>query len=250
MEKSQSLISIIVPIFRQEKHIQDYLKILESVLISHYLNYEIICVIDGFVDKSFQKAKAYKSSRVRVLGYDQNMGKGYAVRYGMTQAKGQIIGFVDGGHDVKYSSIPLALEHMKWYRADIIIGSKRHAASKVIYPWQRRILSWGYQMGVKVLFGINVRDTQVGMKFFRKEVIQKVLPRLLIKNFAFDIEMLAVANHLGFHKIYEFPIEINLEFAGGSIATANFFKTAWNMMWDTLAVFYRLHITHYYNRPV
>ena len=248
MVSEKELISVIMPIFRQEKHILDYLKILESVLGSHNLNYEIICVIDGFADRSFHLAKSYASSKVKVFGYEKNMGKGYAVRFGMSKATGDIIGFVDGGHDVKYSSIPLALEHMKWYAADIVIGSKRHPASKVTYPWQRRILSWGYQMGVRLLFGINVRDTQVGMKFFRKKVVQKVLPKLLIKKFAFDIEMLAVANHLGFKKIYEFPVEINLEFKGSTIATTSFFKTAWNMMWDTTAVFYRLHISHFYDK--
>lgn len=248
MENQKELISIVMPLYAQEKHVRDYLRILESVLTKDNLNYEIICVIDGFVDQSFQKAKAYQSRKVRVLGYEKNMGKGYAVRYGMLEAKGSIVGFVDGGHDVKYSSIPLALEHMRWYNADIVIGSKRHPVSKVTYPWQRRILSWGYQMGVKLLFGINVRDTQVGMKFFKKEVIKKVLPKLLIREFAFDIEMLVVADHLGFHKIYEFPVEINMEFKGSSVATAGFFKTAWNMMWDTVAVFYRLKLMHYYDR--
>ena len=224
-----------------------YLKILEAVLKANNYKYEIICVIDGRLDKSFEKVKSLKNPKIRVLEYAQNMGKGYAVRHGMQHAKGEIIGFVDGGHDVKYSSIPLALEHMKWYYADVMIGSKRHPASKVVYPWQRRIFSWGYQFGEKFLFDINVRDTQVGMKFFRSDVIKKILPKLCVNGFAFDIEMLAVANQMGYNKIYEFPVEIEMEFEGSTISSKSFLKTAWKMMWDTLGVFYRLRILHYYD---
>src|SRR3989344_640384 len=102
-------------------------------------------------------------------------------------------------------------------------------------------------MGVRLLFGINIRDSQVGIKFFKREVIKKIMPKLLIKAYAFDIEMLAVANQMGFSRIYEFPIELELEFGTSSIASRGFFKTSWNMLWDTLAVFYRLRILHYYD---
>ena len=239
-----------MPVYKQENKVVPYLKDLDKILAELNINYEIICVVDGFLDNTFENAKKYINKRIKVLGYEKNQGKGYAVRFGMSKARGKTIGFVDGGFDLKYSCIPLALEHMKWYNADIMIGSKRHPASKVEYPWQRRILSWGYQMGVRLLFGINIRDSQVGIKFFKREVIKKIMPKLLIKEFAFDIEILAVANRMGFSRIYEFPIEIDMEFAGGSIATANFFKTSWNMLWDTLAVFYRLKILRYYDKPV
>lgn len=240
-------LSVVMPVYKQAKKIERYLKKLDAILKKTKKTYEIICVIDGEVDGSYQAAKKTKLLKLKVFSYKQNQGKGNAVRFGMSKAKGAIVGFVDGGFDLKYSCIPLALEHMKWYDADVVIGSKRHPASKVTYPWQRRILSWGYQMGVRILFGINVRDSQVGIKFFKRKVIKKIMPKLLIKAFAFDIEMLAVANRMGFRKIYEFPVEIDMEFAGGSMATANFFKTSWSMLWDTLAVFYRLKIRQYYD---
>ena len=74
------------------------------------------------------------------------------------------------------------------------------------------------------------------------------MPKLLIKEFAFDIEILAVANRMGFSRIYEFPIELELEFGTSTIASIGFFKTIWNMLWDTLAVFYRLKILRYYDK--
>jgi glycosyltransferase involved in cell wall biosynthesis len=248
--KKQIELSVVVPVYRQEKKIVSYLLALKNILDSLNLNYEIICVIDGFDDKSYENARKIASSNLRVLGYKKNQGKGNAVKFGLARTRGNIVGFADAGFDLNYSAIPLALEHMKWYDADIIIGSKRHPASKVIYPLPRRILSSLSQLFIRLLFGINVRDTQVGMKFFKKRVIKKILPKLLVKAWAFDIELLVVARSKGFTKIYEFPVEINLEFGSGSMLTSNFFKALFSSLWDTLAVFYRLRILHYYDDKI
>ena len=84
------------------------------------------------------------------------------------------------------------------------------------------------------------------MKIFKSEVINDILPRLLVKAYAFDIEMLAVANHLGYKRIYEAPVE--LDFKGVSTKSSKgFWKTIFFMLRDTLAVFYRLKIQGYYN---
>lgn len=240
-------LSVVVPLYKQEKMVGKYLIALDEVLKKLNVIYEIICVVDGFEDKTFENAKKLKLPNLLVTGYEKNQGKGNAVKFGMARARGEVVGFVDGGFDLNYSAIPLALEHMKWYNADIIVGSKRHAASKVYYPWQRKILSWGYQMGVRFLFGINIRDSQVGMKFFKKEVAKAVFPKLMVKTFAFDIEILAVAHSLGYTRIYETPINLEMQFDNSTMASFGFIKTALSMLWDTLAVFYRLKILHYYN---
>ena len=86
------------------------------------------------------------------------------------------------------------------------------------------------------------------MKFFRREVLEKTLPRLLVKQFAFDVEILSVANYLGFSRIYEAPIEMKMPFGGAStIASAGFIRTVFWMLWDTMAVFYRLRILRFYD---
>jgi len=194
-----------------------------------------------------QKKYSKNHKKVKVIGYKQNRGKGNAVRFGMFRAKGDIVGFIDAGVDLSPSAMHMLLAHFEWYDADIIIGSKRHPVSKVVYPWQRKILSFGYQIITKLLFNLNIRDTQVGIKFFKANVAKKILPRLLVKKFAFDIEMLVVANYLGYKRIYEAPIELKMDFNESTIATKGFVKTATSMLWDTLAVFYRLKILDYYN---
>lgn len=166
----------------------------------------------------------------------------------MGQSRGDIIGFIDSGMDLNPNGLALLLEHFEWYSADIIVGSKRHPVSKVHYPWQRKLLSMGYQLLVLIFFGLKVRDTQVGMKFFRREVLERVLPRLLVKAFAFDVEILAVANYLKYSRIYEAPVDIKLMFGGTSTVTSQkFIRTVIAMLIDTLAIFYRLKILNYYS---
>lgn len=243
-------ISIIIPCYKQEKTIVRDLKRITRTLSQLRYKTEIICVVDGMVDNTFQKALQFSKTNksVKVIGYDTNKGKGYAVRFGMARCKGDIVGFMDSGMDINPNGLSMLLEHFEWYKADVIVGSKRHPVSKVVYPWQRKILSFGYQLIVRILFGLKVRDTQVGMKFFRREVLEKVLPRLLVKAFAFDIEMLAVSNYLGFNRIYEAPVEIKLSFGGSSVVTSRkFLRTLSLMFWDTMAVFYRLRILRYYS---
>lgn len=249
-EAGIKLISVIVPAFKQENTIVRDLKKIKDVLDKLRYPTELICVVDGKIDATFDRAERFakKYNNISVVGYDTNKGKGYAVRFGMAESKGDIIAFVDAGMDLNPNGLSMLLEHFEWYNADIIVGSKRHPVSKVHYPWQRRVLSWGYQMLVRVLFDLKIRDTQVGMKFFRREILEKVLPRLLVKTYAFDIEILAVANNLGFKRIYEAPVEIKLDFGGtSSITSQKFTRTILKMLIDTLAVFYRLHILNYYS---
>ncbi len=235
-----------MPSYHQEKTIEKSIRDLDASLVRLHIPYEIIVVVDGRDDKTFEKAKKGEKKHIIVIGYEHNHGKGYAVRYGMARAKGDVIVFIDAGGDIDPSGVSMLLAHYHWYNADIVIGSKRHPASKVRYPAFRKILSWGYQQFMRMLFGLNIRDSQVGLKLFRRKVLVDVLPRLLVKRFAFDIEMLAVAHSLGYTRIYEAPVELDFS-RFSTLTSAKVWKEIWNMMWDTLAVFYRLKILHYYD---
>lgn len=240
------LLSLIIPVYKQEKTIARNLRLILGELELLSYPHEVIVVIDGEEDRSLQEAKKIHSPRLSVIGYKTNHGKGYAVRYGIAQSKGDIIGFLDAGGDIQADGLSMMLAHYHWYNADIIVGSKRHPVSKIRYPRERKLLSWGYQIIIKFLFGLNIRDSQVGMKLFRREVLEDVLPRLLVKRFAFDIEILAVAHRLGYTRIFEAPVELDFT-SVSSITSTNFITIAYNTLWDTLAVFYRLRILHYYD---
>ena len=186
-KKGLKLLSVIVPCYRQEKTVVSNLKRIERVLKATDYDYEIIAVVDGMVDKTYEKAKRVASRKIKVIGYQKNYGKGYALRYGMVRSKGDIIAFIDGGQDLDPTGLRMLLAHFEWYDADIIVGSKWHPVSKVVYPWWRKILSKGYGVLVRLLFNLRIRDTQLGMKFFRRKVLEDVLPRLLVKKYAVDI---------------------------------------------------------------
>lgn len=242
--KKRKLLSLVIPAYQQEKTIVKNIRVLKKYLSRLSYDYEIILVVDGFVDKTYQNAKTIKSKKLKILGYEKNQGKGHALKLGMLKARGHIIGFIDAGMDINPRGLSMLLEHFKWYDADIIVGSKRHPVSKISYPMLRRFVSYTSQLFIRVLFGLRIRDTQVGVKFFKRKVLRKVLPKLLIKKYAFDIEFLVVANHLGFKRIYEAPIEI--KWSLGSITNRSLWRVLFLTFIDVLAIFYRLRILNYY----
>lgn len=238
---------MIVPTYKQEKTIVNDILSIQSSLEQIRYDYEIIVVVDGInIDGAFKKLKKIEQTKIVVIGYEHTHGKGYAVRYGMARAGGEYVAFIDGGGDLNPNGLSMLLEHMEWYNADIIVGSKLHPVSKVYYPIERRILSFFSRIWIWLLFGLKVRDTQTGMKVFKREVLVKILPRLLIKQFAFDVETLAVARHLGFKRIYEAPVDLTYNFQS-SVMSKSFLYILFKTFLDTLAIFYRLNFLHYYD---
>lgn len=244
---SYHFLSLIIPVYKQEKTIVKNVRQITSVLDTIRYDYEIIVVIDGLVDDTYKKLKTAEFIKVTTLAYRKNQGKSYAIRLGMQKAKGDYVMFFDSGMEIDPNGISMLLEHMEWYDADIIVGSKRHLASQVHYSWSRKIMSYGYYFLVKLLFGIKIHDTQAGIKIFKKKVLEKVLPRLLEKKFAGDLEILIVSDSLGFTRIYEAPIK--LAYNLGSFTSAATLKSIIGILIDTLAIFYRKNILRYYQKP-
>ena len=243
------LLSLVVPAYKQEKTIVKDIQALDKALSAFSFKHEIIVVVDGFVDKTYEVLQNLKpkTKSLRIIGYKDNRGKGFAIKLGVKEAKGDVIGFIDAGMDLDPREISIMLDIMDWNKADIVLGSKLHPESKVNYPLARKILSWGYRTLTHLLFGFKVKDTQVGLKLFKGKVAKETFSRIIVKKFAFDIEVLAVAYKLGYTKIYEAPIK--LDFTGAStITSTNLWKTIFSMLWDTAAVFYRLKILHYYDK--
>jgi len=241
------LLSVIIPVYKQAKTIKLNLQAIIAELEISAMPYEVIVVVDGFADKSFEEAKKSENKKLQVYGYEENKGKGYAVRYGMVRAKGDVVAFIDAGGEIRESGIPMLLEHMRWYNADIIVGSKRHSASKISYPPSRKLFSLGYQLLTRLLFGLNVRDTQVGLKVYKRKVLEDVLPRLTHDHFSFDIELLVVAYYLGYTRIYESPIELDFSKISSTIQSGNAYQVILKMLLDTINVFIKLRFLSYYD---
>jgi glycosyltransferase involved in cell wall biosynthesis len=243
--RRQHKLSLVIPAYKQARTIVKDIRRIEQVLTQIRYPYEIIVVVDGYGDGTYRAAKKIPSPNVLVTVYMKNQGKGHAVRLGMTKATGDFVAFIDSGMEIDPNGISMLLEHMEWYDADVIVGSKRHPASIVKYPLSRTVLSVGYQWFVWLLFRLNIKDTQAGLKIFRKKVLKEILPRLLVKRYAFDLEMLVVAKKHGFSRIFEAPIKLKYNFS--HVVHAATLRTITNIFIDTLAIFYRTYILKYYD---
>jgi len=235
-------LSIIVPTYRGGPSIYDNLMRLDHALMAIGEPYEIIVVSDGNSDNTHEEARRLDAPHVWVYHYERNMGKGFALRYGVARSRGEIVTFIDGDGDIDPVQIAAYLHIMRESGANIVVGSKRHAESQVIYPPLRRLYSATYQALLRLLFNLQVHDTQVGLKLFRREVLAAVLPRIVVKRYAFDLELLVVANHLGFKHVVEAPVHIGQRFS----STINR-RAIMSILWETAAIFYRKRVLHYYD---
>src|SRR5207248_394169 len=139
----------------------------------------------------------------------------------------------DADLDLDPASVPRFLAVAQQEQLDFAIGSKRHPESVVDYPRSRRVASWCYQQLNRFLFRLDVRDTQVGLKVFSRRVVEDVMPLLLVKRFAFDVELLAVASALGYDRIRELPVRLDYRFTGSGVGSSAVLFA----LWDTAAVF-------------
>jgi glycosyltransferase involved in cell wall biosynthesis len=205
---------------------------------------ELIVVSDGSIDGSAERLIETRSKGIRVIHYDRNLGKGYAVKAGALASRGRWVGLIDADLDLDPASLAEYLRLAEREQLDFAIGSKRHPDSVVQYPRSRRIASWCYQQLNRVLFRLDVRDTQVGLKLFSRRVVDEVVPLLLVKRFAFDVELLAVAKALGYDRIRELPVRLEFRFQGSALRSSSVIRA----LWDTAAIFYRLRILRTYQR--
>jgi glycosyltransferase involved in cell wall biosynthesis len=203
----------------------------------------VIAVSDGSTDGSEHVVSELDRHGVRLITMPHE-GKGTALHAGMTEARGKYVGFIDADGDLPASLISNFIELTRVDNApDVILGSKRHADSDVVYPILRRLYSSGYHTLIGILFHLPVRDTQTGLKFVRREVLSAVVPRMVEKRFAFDLELLVVARRLGYRQFVEAPVQI-----GERFSSTISMRAVQGMILDTLAIFYRLHILRYYDR--
>ncbi len=240
-----SCISIVMPAFNESELIAANLREVVATFERFNANFEVILVDDGSRDNTHLHALRVlvdHPEKVRILRYEVNQGKGNALMAGAANARGEFVVFLDSDMDIHPEQLPRYFEIMQNKKADAVIGSKRHPESRVRYPLIRQLYSTGYYAIVRALFGLPLRDTQTGLKLFRTELLKDVLPRVLAKRFAFDIEMLSIAHYLGY-RIVDAPVLLGFNRRYGRIN----YKEAWRIFLDTLAIFYRLRLLHYYD---
>jgi len=237
-------VSVIMPAFNEARRIRDSIARTHRQLTKMTTDFQIVVVDDGSSDNTVEilDEVAKTLAEVVVVKLSTNRGKGEALRQGFLHTTGELVFFLDADMDLPPEQMDVLLETMRTENADAVIGSKMHSLSRVEYPTHRRVISWIYFTITRILFGLPVRDTQTGLKVFRRELLEQCMPRMLVKAFAYDLELLVIAHHFGF-RIAEAPVVIEYHSKYGYIPVSTM-KTTAN---DTLAIFYRLYILNYYD---
>ncbi|MDD5748878.1 MAG: glycosyltransferase [Actinomycetota bacterium] len=243
-EETQNEISVIVPAYNEEKAIYQSARQIVETLEKMDVQYEVILVDDGSTDNTGDEIRRAIKDFPNVQGVfiKENVGKGNALRRGFQHSKYENICMIDADLDLPPYQIGTLDQIMREKRADIVIGSKRHPQSRLNYPWYRKLYSTTYYFLILVMFGLPVKDTQTGIKIFSREVLERVFPRVVCKQYTLDLELLVVANRLGF-KIAEAPVVLEFHKKYGHINWVDIR----NIIVDTLAVFYRLYFLKYYD---
>lgn len=239
------LVSVVIPAFNEASLVERCVHETVATLDGLGFRHEVIIVDDGSEDGTAELARAVADEypTVRVVGHEVNRGKGSALIRGADAAVGDLVLFMDADLEVHPRQLRLLWQTMEETEADVVIGSKLHPESDIDYPADRRVLSHGYYWLVRVLFRLPVHDTQTGLKLYRRSVLSRALPRLVIKRYAHDLELLVNVHRLGY-RIVEAPVVVTRVRPFPRVGIGD----AWNVAWDTAAIFYRTYILRYYDR--
>ena len=205
-------ISVITPCFNEGKNIRRNIEKINDHLAARFDEYEIIAVNDGSRDNTAMELKELQREiELKVIDNTQNKGKGGAVRDGILQSKegNSIVMFLDSDLGIPIEELDKFIEEIdKGY--DIVIASRFVPGLKIVRPVQfhRKVMEKAFRLiRMALINDWNVKDTQCGFKVFRREAAMKIFPKLTVERFAFDAEIIFVANKNRF-KIKELPIHL------------------------------------------
>lgn len=226
------MVSVIIPIYN-DPNIKESITELQHILP---IDHEIILVDDG----SKLNGSVFYGNKVWFLSKPFNEGKGAAIKTGLKYAKGEYIAIMDADLQIDPDDLTTFFNIMELYGADAVIGNKRHPYSVVHYSPLRWVVSNSYNALCRLLFGIQLRDTQTGLKLFRREALKKVMDKVMVKRFAFDIELIIALRDNSF-RVADAPVFVKQTIGKGSVSMGSITQT----LIDTLAVFYRRSLGWY-----
>jgi dolichyl-phosphate beta-glucosyltransferase len=196
-------LSIVVPCYNESKDIAKNSEIIKNYLESIKQDYELILVNDGSKDNTKEVIETIPG--VKALSYEPNRGKGGAVKYGIENATGDYVLFMDADLSTDLEAIDRFIKIAPNY--DMVIGS-RHAKDSVIkkkQPALRVFIGWCCRKLVNMKFHFKYKDTQCGFKAMRTDIAKKIVSKQVVNNFAFDVEYLYIAK-LNNLSIYEMGV--------------------------------------------
>jgi len=202
-------VSVVIPAYNEENRIGPFLDKLVTYSCSSSLTYEVIVVDDCSTDDTVGITAQYenKFEHFHLLRSKRNRGKGYSVKKGLLEAKGDFCLFMDADGSVEPDEIEKNLDCTRKEGYDIFIGSRvlRDSNQVLDTRWYREFMGMIFNFFVRLFLFSDIRDTQCGFKIFRREVIKPIFSRVQIDGFGFDLELLYVAQRMGY-RIKERPV--------------------------------------------
>ena len=188
-------LSMVIPMYNEEKQLISTLDKTIEFLNKYFKTFEIIAVNDGSTDHTIDILNNYNNSNLKIISFDKNMGKGYAVKCGMEKACGKYCFFTDADLPYSLTNILTAIETFHSKNADLVIGSRYLYKKKpdIPYPFYRKIMSRTFSFYINMILDLGIMDTQCGFKGFTHSAAKKIFPLLSMKRFSFDVELLYIA---------------------------------------------------------
>jgi glycosyltransferase involved in cell wall biosynthesis len=201
-------LSIIIPAYNEQKRLPGTLaRVREYLAASNWEFAEIVVVDDGSRDGT---VKAAEAAGARVLRNPGNRGKGYSVRHGMLEAKGEWALFTDADLSSPIEEVERLWGAAEREHAPVVIGSRAVDRSLVgvHQPFFREMSGRFLNQAMRAVTGLPFHDTQCGFKLFERAAAREIYKKQTLDGFGFDVEVLYIASHLGYRTL-EVPVRWN-----------------------------------------
>lgn len=203
-------LSIIIPAYNEEQRLPATLKrVAEYVRDKTFDHLEVLVVDDGSRDRTAEIVRLHQQAlpQLRLLENPGNRGKGYAVRHGMLEARGEWRLVTDADLSAPIEEVEKLYQAARQHHAKVSFGSRALDRSlvSVHQPWARQIMGRFFNLIMRLLTGLPFRDTQCGFKLYHASAAEAIFPRQTLDGFSFDVEDLFLARKLGF-KAVEVPV--------------------------------------------
>jgi glycosyltransferase involved in cell wall biosynthesis len=227
-------VAVLMPAYQLESTIAANVKRVAGV-VADWPGVEVIVIDDGSTDGTRVEADLAAADHdfVTVVGYPINRGKGGALQEGFAHSHAETVIFLDSDLDLPPEQLPQLLDEFDRLGVDVLVGAKRSAMTPGRYPAPRRLLSLSFVAVNRLLFRLPIRETQTGLKIFRRSALEDTLPRLTTLGYAFDLELLVRIRRAG-GSMAETPVTLS---KGSSSGLA--LRTLWEMGRDTLKIWFR-----------
>ena len=231
-----------IPAYNEEHRLDHIHLHVFQYLRMHFTDYEIIYVDDGSIDGTYTRLLEYQKQNpeIKVLKHETNLGKGRAVRTGLQAATGKMVLFSDADFSTPIEDVQKLINYVS-SGYDIAIGSRGVPGSNVEIHQSlvREITGKIGNAIVQTLLLLPFEDTQCGFKLYRSDVLPKMLPKLTVDGFAFDMEMLLAATAMGC-RIAEVPVTWR-DARESKVRAVHVIQ----VFWDVLKMRYRLAMGNY-----